>query len=63
MAYPEFSMTGYEGAAIYYEHGRGDLENAQRVLKEALGRAESQRARTVLKARWDRLQQKVIRYE
>jgi hypothetical protein len=63
MAYPEFSMTGYEGAAIHYERILGDLENAQRILEEAMRRVESQRLRMLLKARWDRLQQKIIRYE
>jgi hypothetical protein len=63
MAYPEFSMTGYEGAAIHYERILGDLENAQRILEEAMRRVESRRLRMLLKARWDRLQQKIIRYE
>src|SRR5213083_187850 len=63
MAYPEFSMAGYEGAATYYERIRGDLENALRVVEEALSRATTQRVRKLLEARWDRLQQQVIRYD
>lgn len=60
MAHPEFSMAGYLGAAIYYERIAGDFENALRVLQEGLQRAESKRWTMLLKARWDRLQQKVI---
>ncbi|PYS28148.1 MAG: hypothetical protein DMG11_13675 [Acidobacteria bacterium] len=63
MAYPDFSMTGYEGAAIYHERVRGDLESAIRVLEEGIARAESKRWNVLLRARWNRLQQKVIRYE
>lgn len=62
MACAEFSMTGYEGAAIYYERVAGDLDNAVRVVEEGLARAQSKRWKRLLKARWDRLQQKVIRY-
>ena len=60
MGYPEFSMTGYEGAAIYYERVAGDFEKTLRVLEEGLRRAESKRWKILLKSRWDRLQQKVI---
>ncbi|HYR87450.1 MAG TPA: ribonuclease H-like domain-containing protein [Terriglobia bacterium] len=63
MAYPDFSMTGYEGAAIYHERVQGDLETAIRVLEEGIARSESRRWNVLLKARWNRLQQKVIRYE
>jgi uncharacterized protein YprB with RNaseH-like and TPR domain len=63
MRYPEFSMTGYEGAAIYYERSARDFEAALRVLEEGLSRADSPRWQKLLKARWERLQQKVIRYE
>jgi uncharacterized protein YprB with RNaseH-like and TPR domain len=63
MAYPEFSMPGYEGAAIYYERVPGDFESALRVLEEGISRTDSKRWRVLLKARWERLQQKVIRYE
>jgi len=60
MAYAEFSMTGYEGAAIYYERVAKDFEAALRVLEEGLPRAESKRWKMLLQARWDRLQQKVM---
>ena len=63
MRHPEFSMVGYEGAAIYFERVARDYEAALRVLDEALPRAESKRWKTLLKARWNRLQQKAIRYE
>jgi hypothetical protein len=63
MAYPDFSMTGYEGAAIYHERVRGDLDSAIRVVEEGIARAESKRWNMLLKARWARLQQKVISYE
>jgi len=58
MRYPEFSMAGYEGAAIYHERVAPDYDEALRVLEEGLARAESQRCRTMLQSRWDRLQQK-----
>ena len=60
MAYSEFSMAGYEGAAIYYERVARDFESALRVLEEGLRRAESKRWKMLLQARWDRLQQKVM---
>jgi uncharacterized protein YprB with RNaseH-like and TPR domain len=63
MRYEGFSMVGYEGAAIYYERVARDYDAALQVLAEALLRAESKRWKMLLKARWDRLQQKVIRYE
>jgi uncharacterized protein YprB with RNaseH-like and TPR domain len=63
MRYREFSMAGYEGAAIYYEHVVRDYDAALRVLEQGLIRAESPRWRMLLKARWSRLQQKVIRYD
>jgi uncharacterized protein len=63
MRYPEFSMTGYEGAALYYERYARDFDAALRVLEEGMSRADSPRSQKLLKARWDRLQQKVIRYE
>lgn len=56
----EFSMTGYEGAAIYLERVARDCEAAQRVLSEGLGRTDSKRWRRLLQARWDRLQQKSL---
>jgi hypothetical protein len=58
-----FSMVGYEGAAIYFERVARDLESAQRVLKEGLSRTESKRWRKLLQARWDRLQQKTLRFD
>jgi uncharacterized protein YprB with RNaseH-like and TPR domain len=60
MRYPGFSMTGYEGAAIYYERVAKDYEAALRVLEEGLARAESKRCKLMLQARWDRLQQKQL---
>jgi hypothetical protein len=60
MAYAEFSMSGYEGAAIYYERVAGDVESALKVVEEGLHRADSKRWRMMLQARWDRLQQKVM---
>jgi uncharacterized protein YprB with RNaseH-like and TPR domain len=63
MGYPEFSMPGYEGAAIYYERSARDFEAALRVLDDGLARADSPRCKKRLRARWDRLQQKVIGYE
>jgi hypothetical protein len=61
--YPEFSMVGYEGIAIYHERVARDFDAALQVLEEGLSRAESKRWKTLLKARWDRLQQKTIQYE
>lgn len=63
MGFAEFSMAGFEGAAIYYERVTGDLDRALRILEEGLARAENKRWQMLLKARWDRLQQKVIMYE
>ncbi len=60
MRYSEFSMTGYEGAAIYYERVAGDFDKALQILEDGLRRAESKRWKMLLKARWDRLQQKVM---
>jgi hypothetical protein len=54
----EFSMAGYEGAAIYYERVARDFEAALQVLEEGLTRAESKRCKAMLQSRWDRLQQK-----
>jgi lipopolysaccharide biosynthesis regulator YciM len=61
--YPEFSMTGYEGAAIYHERVDRDLEAALNVLEEGLARAQNKRCRMMLQGRWDRLQQKIMKYE
>jgi uncharacterized protein YprB with RNaseH-like and TPR domain len=60
MHHSEFSMVGYEGAAIYYERVAHDFEAALRVLQEGMARAESQRWRMLLQSRWDRLQQKTL---
>jgi uncharacterized protein YprB with RNaseH-like and TPR domain len=60
MAYPEFSIAGYEGAAIYYERVSRDFDAALRIVKEGLARAESKRLKKTLQARWDRLQQRPI---
>lgn len=66
MSFPDFSMSGYEGAAIYYERVAGDLDAAVRVVEEGIAKLskcpEKKRWNTLLKSRWDRLQQKVIRF-
>jgi uncharacterized protein YprB with RNaseH-like and TPR domain len=59
---PDFSLVGYEGSAIYAERVARDYESALSTLEKALARAESPRVRKVLQARWDRLQQKIIRF-
>jgi uncharacterized protein YprB with RNaseH-like and TPR domain len=58
----DFSFVGYEGAAIYYERVAKDYESALRVLREGVERADTKRSRSQLQARWDRLQQKIIRF-
>jgi hypothetical protein len=60
MRLPEFSMVGYEGAAIYYERVARDFDAALRVLEEGLTRVESQRWKVLLQSRWVRLQQKTL---
>jgi hypothetical protein len=60
MVLADFSMTGYEGAAIYYERVARDFESALRVVEEGVRRADTDRCKTLLQARWDRLQQKVM---
>ncbi len=60
IGFAEFSMAGYEGAAIYYERFGGDLEKAVQILEEGLSRAANKRCQTLLKARWDRLQQRTL---
>ena len=52
--------SGYEGAAIYFERVADNVERALRILEEGMTRAESKRWKMLLKARWDRLQQKVM---
>jgi len=63
MQFAEFSMVGYEGAAIYYERVDRNLEAALRVVEEALTRVESNRWKSLLQSRWNRLQQKIIAYD
>jgi uncharacterized protein YprB with RNaseH-like and TPR domain len=58
----EFSFVGYEGAAIYHERAARDYESALRVIQEGMERADTKRSRSQLKSRWDRLQQKIIRF-
>jgi uncharacterized protein YprB with RNaseH-like and TPR domain len=60
MRYPDFSFSAYEGAAIYYERVARDYASALKVLEEGMARSESKRWKTLLKARWDRLQQKSL---
>ena len=60
MRHRQFSMVGYEGAAIYFERVARDCESAQRVIEEGLARAETKRWKALLQARWDRLQQKTL---
>jgi uncharacterized protein YprB with RNaseH-like and TPR domain len=57
-----FSLAGYEGAAIYAERVARDYEGALRIVEEALSRAETHRAKNALQSRWDRLQQKILRF-
>jgi len=57
-----FSLAGYEGAAIYAERVERDYEAALSIVRDALSRAESPRAKNVLQSRWDRLQQKILRF-
>jgi hypothetical protein len=62
MASAHFSFTGYEGAAIYFERHRSDLESALRVVQQGLQRlegiADMKRPRMLLHARRQRLQQR-----
>jgi hypothetical protein len=59
-----FSLFAYEGAAIYYERVTGDMEAALHIVLQGLARldesSQSKRWRSLLSARWERLQQKVI---
>jgi uncharacterized protein len=59
--YPEFSMIGYEGAAIFYERVERDYDAAIQILEAALARTDNERWRTLLKNRWHRLQQLKLR--
>ena len=58
---PEFSMIGYEGAAIFYERVERGYDAAIRILEAALARTDNERWRTLLKNRWHRLQQLKLR--
>jgi hypothetical protein len=58
----EFCMPGYEGAAIYDVRVARDYESALRVLEEGIAKADTNRSRRQLQARWERLQQKIIRF-
>ena len=63
MAQPEFSIIGYGGASMFFEHRARDLESALKVVDEALvrmeglPRMESRRAR--VQARRERLEKKL----
>ena len=61
----EFSIVGYEGAAIFHEHRSRDLETAARLLDEALERidgvVEMDARRLRLQVRRERLQAKLSR--
>jgi uncharacterized protein YprB with RNaseH-like and TPR domain len=64
MTSPVFSLVAYESAAIYQERIAGDMEAALHVVEEGLERLhdspQNKRWRTLLRSRWERLQQKVI---
>ena len=60
MAGEDFSMPGYESAAIYLERVAGDPGRALRIVEEGLARADNKRWVMLLKARWDRLQARKI---
>jgi len=59
-----FSFTAYEGAAIYYERVVGNMETALHIIQQGLSRLgeapHCKRWRSLLRSRWERLQQKVI---
>lgn len=65
MAEEEFSLIGYEGAAIYFERTRGDVESALCVVEEGLRKleqaADRKRPKIILHARWQRLQQRALK--
>jgi uncharacterized protein YprB with RNaseH-like and TPR domain len=66
MASQTFSLSGYEGAAIYYERVAGDAAHAIIIIDRALVRlpdtAENKRHRASLQARRERLKQKGIQF-
>jgi len=59
-----FSLAAYEGAAVYHERIVGSVEAALQIVEEGLHRlgdsAQEKRWTRLLRARWERLQQKVI---
>jgi hypothetical protein len=59
-----FSLAGYEGAAVYHERIAGNVEAAMLVVEAGLRRLTDspleKRWTQLLRARWERLQQKVI---
>ncbi len=61
-----FSLAAYEGAAIHYERIEKDHVRALQIVEEALTRleeaAEQKRRKALLKARRERLRQKVFRF-
>jgi uncharacterized protein YprB with RNaseH-like and TPR domain len=67
MQEPDFSMAGYEGAAIYYEKIERNFEAACSIVGEALRRLEESPARSrwkrLLEHRWERLQQRLISFQ
>jgi uncharacterized protein len=66
MADADFSMTGYEGAAIYHERVAADAARALEIVDRALSRLEdipsNKRYRASLQARRERLKQKAISF-
>jgi uncharacterized protein len=66
MAAADFSMTGYEGAAIYYERVAGDAVRALEIVDRALSRLQdtpaNKRYRASLQSRRERLKQKAISF-
>jgi uncharacterized protein YprB with RNaseH-like and TPR domain len=64
MASEIFSLTGYEGAAVYHERFAGSVEAALHIVEDGLrrlaGSTIEKRWTRLLRARWERLQQKVI---
>jgi uncharacterized protein len=66
MTHSDFSMVGYEGAAIHFERIGGDPVRALAVVESGLARLrdlpETRRWRLSLSARRERLGQKAIRF-
>jgi len=64
MACETFSLAGYEGAAVYHERIAVRVETALQIVEEGLRRlgdsTNEKRWKRLLRARWERLQQKVI---